>query len=35
VRTEYALDPLRGRADFRRLLMDLDMPAEPFARSAP
>ena len=30
-RTETALDPLRGRADFRLLTMDLDFPAEPFA----
>jgi hypothetical protein len=31
-RNETALDPLRGRPDFRLLLMDLDMPADPFAR---
>jgi hypothetical protein len=31
-RTEDALDPLRGRDDFRMLMMDLAMPAEPFAR---
>ena len=31
-RTEDALDPLRHRADFRLLMMDLAMPAEPFAR---
>jgi tetratricopeptide (TPR) repeat protein len=30
-RTEDALDPLRDRDDFRLLLMDLEMPAEPFA----
>jgi hypothetical protein len=30
-RTEDALDPLRGRDDFRLLMMDLAMPAEPFA----
>jgi serine/threonine-protein kinase len=30
-RTDDALDPLRGREDFRRLLMDLAFPAEPFA----
>jgi len=30
-RTESALDHLRGRPDFRRLLMDLAMPADPFA----
>ena len=26
------LDPLRGRPDFQLLLMDLAMPADPFAR---
>ena len=31
-RTESALDPLRNRADFRELMMDLAMPARPFAR---
>jgi eukaryotic-like serine/threonine-protein kinase len=31
-RTESALDPLLGRDDFRRMMMDLAMPAEPFAR---
>ena len=30
-RTEDALDPLRGRDDFRLLMMDLAMPADPFA----
>jgi tetratricopeptide (TPR) repeat protein len=30
-RTEDALDPLRGREDFRLLMMDLAMPGEPFA----
>jgi hypothetical protein len=29
--TEDALDPLRGRDDFKRLMMDLAMPADPFA----
>jgi hypothetical protein len=29
-RTDDALDPLRGRTDFRLLLLDLAMPAEPF-----
>ena len=29
-RTETALGPLRGREDFRLLMMDLLMPAEPF-----
>jgi hypothetical protein len=32
LRTEYALDPLRGRDDFRLLLMDLTFPADPFVR---
>jgi hypothetical protein len=31
-RTESALDPLRHRPDFRALMMDLEFPAEPFAR---
>jgi eukaryotic-like serine/threonine-protein kinase len=31
VRTESALDPLRDRPDFRLLMMDLAMPADPFA----
>jgi eukaryotic-like serine/threonine-protein kinase len=30
-RNETALDPLRGRPDFRLLMMDLAMPNEPFA----
>jgi hypothetical protein len=30
-RHEDALDPLRDREDFRLLMMDLAMPAEPFA----
>jgi hypothetical protein len=30
-RTEDALNPLRGRDDFRLLTMDLAMPAQPFA----
>jgi hypothetical protein len=30
-RYEPALAPLRGRDDFRLLMMDLEMPAEPFA----
>ena len=30
-RTETALGPLRDREDFRLLMMDLAMPAEPFA----
>ncbi len=29
-RTETALDPIRDRPDFRLLMMDLAMPAEPF-----
>ena len=32
-RTDEALDPLRGREDFRRLMMDLAFPADPFALS--
>ncbi|MGO9465621.1 MAG: tetratricopeptide repeat protein [Isosphaeraceae bacterium] len=35
VRTEPALDPLRKRADFRLLMMDLAIPAEPFASPTP
>jgi hypothetical protein len=31
IRTEPALDSLRGRPDFRDLMMDLAMPAELFA----
>ena len=31
-RTEAAPGPLRDRHDFRLLLMDLAMPADPFAR---
>ena len=31
LRTEEALDPLRSRDDFKLLMMDLAMPAEPFA----
>ena len=30
-RTETALDPLRGRDDFRLFVMDLAMPAQPLA----
>ena len=30
-RTEDALDPLRGRDDFRLLVLDLVMPTDPFA----
>ncbi len=30
--TESALDPIRDRADFRALMMDLVMPTKPFAR---
>jgi hypothetical protein len=30
-RTDDALDSLRGRDDFRLLMMDVDLPAEPFA----
>jgi serine/threonine protein kinase/tetratricopeptide (TPR) repeat protein len=32
LRTEVALDPLRGRDDFKLLMMDLAFPAEPFVR---
>jgi tetratricopeptide (TPR) repeat protein len=32
-RTEGALDPLRGREDFKLLMMDLAFPAEPLARA--
>jgi eukaryotic-like serine/threonine-protein kinase len=35
VRTEPALDPLRDRPDFRLLMMDLAIPAEPFASPTP
>lgn len=34
-RTEDALDPLRGRDDFRLLMMDLTMPADPFNTCSP
>jgi len=34
VRNEPALDPLRNRPDFRLLMMDLAIPAEPFASPA-
>jgi eukaryotic-like serine/threonine-protein kinase len=33
IRIESALEPLRSRDDFRRLMSDLDFPAEPFARA--
>ena len=32
-RTDDALDPLRGREDFRLLMMDLAFPTEPFAEA--
>src|SRR5262249_52162577 len=32
LRSDPDLDPLRRRPDFRLLMMDLAMPAEPFAR---
>jgi hypothetical protein len=32
-RTEDALDPLRTRPEFQVLMLDLDFPAEPFARA--
>jgi hypothetical protein len=31
LRNNRAFDPLRGRADFQDLLMDLAMPDDPFA----
>ena len=31
-RSQDALDPLRGGDDFRLLMMDVAMPADPFAR---
>jgi hypothetical protein len=31
IRVDTDLDPLRGREDFRLLLLDLAMPADPFA----
>jgi tetratricopeptide (TPR) repeat protein len=33
MRIDADLDPLRGRDDFRLLMMDLAMPAKPFARA--
>jgi serine/threonine-protein kinase len=33
MRRDPDLDPLRGRDDFRLLMMDLAMPADPFARA--
>jgi hypothetical protein len=33
LRRDPDLGPLRGRDDFRQLMMDLAMPAEPFARA--
>ena len=30
---DHDLDPLRGRDDFQLLMMDLAMPADPFART--
>ncbi len=35
VRTEPAFDPLRNRPDFRLLMMDLVIPAEPFVSPRP
>jgi hypothetical protein len=32
MRANTDLDPLRDRPDFRMLMMDLAMPADPFAR---
>ena len=31
MRSDIALDPLRARPDFQLLMMDLAMPADPFA----
>jgi hypothetical protein len=31
LRVESGLDPIRSHADLRVLIMDLDLPAEPFA----
>ena len=31
--TEDALDPLRGRDDFRLLMMDLEFPSDPSRRT--
>ena len=31
-RADSALDPLRTRPDFQRLMMDVVFPADPFAR---
>jgi hypothetical protein len=33
-RADDALEPLRVRTDFQLLMMDLEMPAEPFAGAA-
>ena len=32
MRKDDDLDPLRSRPDFQMLMMDLDMPRDPFAR---
>jgi hypothetical protein len=32
LRTDHSLDPLRSRPDFQLLMMDLEFPADPFAR---
>jgi eukaryotic-like serine/threonine-protein kinase len=33
LRTERGLDPIRGRDDFRLMMMDLVFPSQPFART--
>ncbi len=33
LRTERGLDPIRGRDDFRLIMMDIEFPAQPFARA--
>ena len=32
MKKDPALDPLRSRLDFRLLMLDLEFPADPFAR---
>jgi hypothetical protein len=32
MRTDTDLDPSRSRSDFQLLMMDMAMPADPFAR---
>jgi hypothetical protein len=35
MREEKEIDPLRGRDDFRLLMMDLAIPADPFTAGKP